>query len=114
VVARNERGDLVGGLLGETGLDWLFVASLWVAEAHRGSGVGRALLAEAEAEARRRGCIGVYLDTLSFQARPFYERLGYRHFGTLSDYPRGAERFFLYKRFDEVTGPRRVARKRPR
>ena len=46
-----------------------------------------------EAEAIRRGCRGAYLDTFSYQARPFYERLGYEVFGTLDDYPAGHQRF---------------------
>ena len=37
----------------------------------------------AEEEARSRSCLGVFLDTYSFQARPFYEKLGYEQFGTL-------------------------------
>ena len=114
VVARDESGAVVGGLLAETGLGWLFVAVLWVAEAHRGSGIGSALLAEAEEEARRRGCVGVYLDTMSFQARPFYERLGYQLFGTLPDCPPGADRYYLYKRLDDAPAPQRSARKRGR
>lgn len=52
----------------------------------------------AEDEGRLRGCIGVYLDTFDFQARPFYEKLGFTVFGTLEDYPPGHRRFFLKKR----------------
>jgi GNAT superfamily N-acetyltransferase len=114
VVARDDTGAVIGGLLGETGLGWLFVGALWVAESRRGGGIGSALLAEAEQEARRRECVGVYLDTYSFQARPFYERLGYQLFGTLPDCPPGAVKYYLYKRFDEATSPERAARKRRR
>jgi hypothetical protein len=39
------------------------------------------------------------LDTYSFQARGFYERLGYAVFGTLDDYPPGQSRIFLHKAF---------------
>jgi GNAT superfamily N-acetyltransferase len=77
VVAHDATGTLLGGLLGHTNLSWLFVAALWVVESHRQRGFGAAILAAGEAEAGRRGCIGVYLDTYSFQAKPFYERLGY-------------------------------------
>ena len=90
VVARDTTGALVGGLLGQSNLGWLFVSALCVAAGHRGRGHGKAILAMAEAEARRRACIGVYLDTYSFQGRPFYERRGYRLFGELVDCPPGA------------------------
>lgn len=90
-------GALVGGLTGETGWKWLFVDLLWIAETHRGRGLGARLLRSAEAEAVRRGALHVYLDTFDFQARPFYERQGYELFGTLEDYPPGHCRFFLRK-----------------
>ena len=52
---------------------------------------------QAEREAIRRGCRTIWLDTFTFQARGFYERLGYSVFGTLEDYPPGHSRFFLKK-----------------
>jgi ribosomal protein S18 acetylase RimI-like enzyme len=57
------------------------------------------MLLQAEQEAKARGCRGVWLDTYSFQARGFYERLGYAVFGTLDDYPPGQSRIFLHKAF---------------
>jgi GNAT superfamily N-acetyltransferase len=107
VVAHDRSGGVGGGLLGQTNAGWLFVGALWVAAPYRGRGVGSALLAEAEREARQRGCVGVYLDTYSFQARPFYERLGYQLFGTLPDCPPGAVKYYLYKRLDGGTATRR-------
>ena len=50
--------------------------------------------------ARERGCIGVYLDTYSFQARPFYERHGYAVVGVLPDMPPGGAMYYLAKRLD--------------
>jgi GNAT superfamily N-acetyltransferase len=75
----------------------LYVAKLWIADEHRGGGHGSALMAAAEDHARARGCIGAYLDTFEFQARPFYEKLGYQLFGTLDGYPPGYRQFFLSK-----------------
>ena len=98
VFLRDETGAVRGGALGETYWSWLHVSILWVDEALRGAGYGSRLLAEAEAEAARRGCHHVHLDTLSFQALPFYERLGYTVFGTLDDLPEGHQRYFLQKR----------------
>jgi len=36
-------------------------------------------------------------DTFDFQARGFYERLGYEAFAELQDFPRGHSRFFMKK-----------------
>jgi GNAT superfamily N-acetyltransferase len=98
LVARSPTGVIVGGLLGEINLKWLFISALWVDEAMRDQGTGSTLMHEAEEEARRLGCIGVYLDTYSFQARPFYEKLGYRLFGELQDCPPNQTKHYLYKR----------------
>jgi GNAT superfamily N-acetyltransferase len=65
--------------------EWLFVNWLWVADSYRKHGVGSQLTAGAEAAARAQGCRGAYLDTFTFQAPKFYERLGYRGFGRLND-----------------------------
>ena len=101
LAAHSPEGSPIAGLVGETAWGWAFIDLLWVDESHRGQGLGSRLLSAAEAEAR--GCIGVYLDTFDFQARPFYERLGYEVFGVLEDYPVGHRRFYLSKRFAERT-----------
>ena len=70
-------------------------------EEARGQGTGRRILIAAEEEAVRRGCRYAWLDTFSFQARGFYEKLGYSVFGTLEDYPAGHSRYFLRKTLGE-------------
>lgn len=98
LVVRDDSGAVVGGLLGHTRWGWLYVAKLWVAESARGMGWGTRLMEAAEAEARARGCTDASLDTFEYQARPFYERLGYRVFGVLEGYPPGYRQYFLHKR----------------
>jgi GNAT superfamily N-acetyltransferase len=95
---RAPNGEIAGGLDGHTSWGWLFVRILWVATPHQRQGFGRKLMARAEAEARSRGCRNAYLDTFDFQALGFYERLGYRQFGKLPEFPPGHTRYFLEKR----------------
>jgi GNAT superfamily N-acetyltransferase len=90
-------GQVVGGLCGRTAYDWLFVELLFVPESLRGRGVGSDLMLRAEAEAVARGCHSAWLDTFAFQARGFYERIGYTCFGELKDYPVGSARYFMKK-----------------
>lgn len=97
ILAHDRRGRLVGGLLGATFWRWLTVDFLWVADGLRGQGHGSRLLVAAEREACRRGCKHACLDTFSFQARDFYEKLGYAPFGVLDDFPGGHRRYFLTK-----------------
>ena len=96
-VVRGERGDVLGGLLGQFWGGWLQVTALWVSASVRGKGFGSRLLLDAEAYARARGAVGSTLETYSFQARPFYERLGYELCGTIDSYPPGHAKFFLRK-----------------
>ena len=97
IIVRDGAGDVVGGLFGATYWDWLHVETLWIDETLRGKGYGSKLMAAAEAEALERNCKNSVLDTTSFQARPFYERLGYKIFGVLENYPDEHKRFFLQK-----------------
>jgi GNAT superfamily N-acetyltransferase len=90
---------VVGGLLGKFGHRWLFVDILVVAEGYRKARLGSRLLEAAEAEARNKNCVGVYLDTYEFQARGFYEKHGYSVFGTQENYPPNYTRFFMQKLF---------------
>ena len=94
---RDDAGGIVGGAIGETNWEWLHVRILAVAESLRDTGWGRRLMHELERLAIERGCHAAWVDTFSFQARPFYERIGYRVFGVLPDYPTGHERYFLSK-----------------
>jgi GNAT superfamily N-acetyltransferase len=96
VFARSE-GQILAGLAGDTYCGWLFVKYLWVSDNLRGRGVGRELMAAAEVRARERGCHSAWLDTFSFQARGFHEKLGYEEFGRL-DYPPAHYRHFMRKR----------------
>jgi GNAT superfamily N-acetyltransferase len=97
ILSNPDTGGILGGLWGATNFAHLHVDLLFVPEELRGTGLGRKMLLQAEREAITRGCRGAWLDTYSFQARGFYERLGYTVFGILNDYPPGQHRVFLYK-----------------
>ena len=97
VLRHAARGDIIGGLWGVIVYDWLYIELVFVPEDLRGQGLGASLLKEAEAFAVKRGCIGVRLDTFSFQAPAFYENLGYRSFGRLENIPKGHDRIYYFK-----------------
>ena len=97
VTVRDEAGRVVGGLVGDTYVGWLQVHALWVGESLRGRGIGRDILHAAEEEALRRGCSQAFLETLSFQALSFYEKLGYTVSSRLEGFPPGGARYALVK-----------------
>jgi GNAT superfamily N-acetyltransferase len=98
LLVRANDGTVMGGLLGGTWWGWLYINILWVHEDLRGQDFGSDLMRVAEHEALQRGCHSAYVDTHSFQALPFYQKLGYAIFGELDDFPTGHKRYFLQKR----------------
>jgi len=95
-----EGGTVTGGLWGASVVGWLYVDLLVVPEGFRGQGLGSELLRKAETIARKRGCIGMWLHTGSFQAPAFYEKRGFQAFRTVPDYPPGHATIFYLKRLD--------------
>lgn len=97
VFVTDDEGKKLAGLTGSTTGNWLRIDMLWVSDALRGQGVGSKLMRAAEEEARARGCRYAQVDTASFQARPFYEKLGYTLRFSLDNYPRHHQRHYLSK-----------------
>lgn len=102
LIVRANDETVTGGLLGETYWDWLHISILWLHEDLRGQDLGSDLMRMAEAEAVKRGCHSAFVDTMSFQALPFYEKLGYTVWGQLEDFPPGHTRYFLKKQLRPV------------
>jgi GNAT superfamily N-acetyltransferase len=98
IIVRNEQQEIIGGLLGETKWNWMYIGWVWITEKYRKHGIGRKLMGDAENEARTMGCDHAHLTTLDFQAKVFYEKLGYEVFAALEDFPQGHTRFMMKKR----------------
>jgi GNAT superfamily N-acetyltransferase len=97
VTVRDDDGMLRGGVWGRVSADSAYFDVVFLDAPLRGQGRGRAMLAAAEDEARRRGARDVWLYTLSWQARPFYEKLGYRCFAALPFMGGRHQRLFMTK-----------------
>ena len=97
VVLRDKDQVVVGGMWGATGYGWLFTQLLVVPASMRGHGIGTKIMQRAEQEAIARGCHSAWLDTHEFQAKAFYEGLGYVAFAELPNYPTGFARVFMKK-----------------
>ncbi|MCO5730442.1 GNAT family N-acetyltransferase [Rhizobium sp. SSA_523] len=81
IALRNDAGQVEGGLVGYTARGWLYVQLLFIPAHARGKGLGARLLLMAEDEARARGCLGAYLDTMNPSALDLYLRCGYTRIG---------------------------------
>jgi len=98
-VLLHSEHKVIGGLWGHTAAGWMVIELMYLPESLRGIGVGSSTVRKAEREAIARGCEHAWLDTHEFQAKGFYESLGYECFGELPDYPKGYARFFMRKDF---------------
>jgi GNAT superfamily N-acetyltransferase len=94
---RDAHGTILGGAIGGLWGRSIHIAGMWVAERERDKGHGTALMKAVEDYAAARGHHLSYVETTSFQARPFYERLGYRVFAELEGIDEGCTMFFLRK-----------------
>ena len=73
VFLRDAAQDIVAAAAGHTWGETCELRQVWVAEPLRRQGIGRRLLAEAEAVCH--GCRQLLLATHSFQAPEFYEKI---------------------------------------
>lgn len=95
----DEQKNVCGGLVAQSWWGGLEIQYLWVAEQYRKKGVGRKLMEMAESEALQRECHMAYVDTFDFQAKRFYEKLGYVEYGSLDGYAHKFRRHYLVKHF---------------
>lgn len=99
IVIRDDSGEIVGGIAGRTIYHQLLIEVLWVHDDKRGQGLGIQLMEIAEHEAQKRGCIAAQVDTLSFQAPKFYEKMGFKIVGNVSGVKDSPDRYFLLKHY---------------
>jgi GNAT superfamily N-acetyltransferase len=105
-VQKDESGAIIGGVSGFTWGGCCFVSHLWVAEEHRGRGLGAALLIAFEKNAIDKRCEIAFLSSHSFQSPGFYKRMGYEEQASIKDYPVGHTDVFFAKRLAAATGIR--------
>ena len=93
---RDESDAIRGGVLAYVWGRWLHVDTVWIEEVFRGQDWGTRMLEAAHALGREKGAEAAFLDTFSWQARPFYERLGYEMVATVG-MPADHERHYMVK-----------------
>jgi ribosomal protein S18 acetylase RimI-like enzyme len=97
--AQTQTGCVVGGVDGVSYWGRLHVDNLFVSADWRGLGIGRQLMEMAELLARDRGCLGINVDTFTFQAPGFYEKLGFQKIGEVNGYLNDYRRIYYTKNF---------------
>ena len=90
IFVRDDHGGVVAGIFGLVWGGCCELQAMWVDEPLRGRGLARALMAGAEAEARRRRCTLVQFRAYDLLAPGLYERLGYETVGSIEGCPVGS------------------------
>lgn len=103
-IARDARGQVVGGAVGRRWGSCCELQQLWVDEARRHAGLGTRLMRQFEADAVRHGCGLLYLETLSYQAPDFYRRLGYAVQLERRGFPQGIVKYHMGKTLPPAQG----------
>ena len=93
----DETGRMIGATAGYTWAGVSEIQQMWVDEAFRGQGYGRALLEAMIAEANRRGVSRIWVGSYDFQAPGLYERAGFVRMAELGGWPQGHVKMILCK-----------------
>ncbi len=98
IFARDYDAKVIGGLRAECYWNTLHIDLIWLSKEARGNGIGSTMLKKAEQFALKHGFEQALVTTTSWQAKPFYEKLGYELMATLPQYPKGHACHFLTKK----------------
>ncbi len=93
-----DDNTIIGGAYGfiDDGY-WLFLDLLFVEERYRNNDIATNLMEKVEKFAKENQCMGIRTDTWSFQAKGFYEKMGFTLYGQLENHPPHATDYLLKK-----------------
>lgn len=97
VFAKNKADEVIGGIRATAFWNYCIIELLWLSKESRGEGLGSQLMQKAEAFALVKGFEYIRTETIDFQAKPFYQKLGYKVYGELHDCPKGHTTYCLVK-----------------
>ncbi len=92
-----ENEKLQGAISGFTYYGCLYIDTLWLAPALRNKGLGTQLIQKSEELAKREHCRFVTVNTMDWEALPFYKKLGYNVEFVRNGYEKNSKLYFLKK-----------------
>jgi ribosomal protein S18 acetylase RimI-like enzyme len=96
-VIRDDTGQMVGVAAGYTWAGTSELKQMWIDEAYRGRGYGRALLDAFVEEACHRGVRQIWVASFDFQAPGMYEKAGFKRMAEFEGWPEGHVNVVLCK-----------------
>jgi GNAT superfamily N-acetyltransferase len=93
-----DEDKFVGGVQGSVTEDSMYISRLAVGEAYRGNEIGTKLMYKIEEKAKEQNVYSINLGTVEFQAKKFYEKLGYKVVFIKENDPRGYNSYSMVKK----------------
>ncbi|QMT61719.1 GNAT family N-acetyltransferase [Legionella sp. PC997] len=108
IYATNNENEVIGGVKGDIFGQLCRIFTMWIHENYRGKKLGTKIFGELEKLAIDNNCNIIQVDTTEFQAKEFYEKMGFSVFATLPDNFIGYKSFILRKKLtkDEIKIPK--------
>jgi ribosomal protein S18 acetylase RimI-like enzyme len=97
IFIKDAKDKVVGGASGTILYGSLYIDSLWIAKTLRHQGWGTKLMNEAEKIGIENSALFVTLNTMDWEALPFYQKLGYSIEFTREGYAKDSKMFMLRK-----------------
>lgn len=98
IFIKDTHGIVLGGVTGFTYYGCLYVDLLWVKEELQHQGLGTTLMQKAEKIACERHCSFATLNTMDWEALPFYQKLGYEIEFIREGYEKNSKKYMLRKK----------------
>lgn len=102
VFAALDKGSFVGGVQGIITEDSMYVSRLVVIDSYKNQGMGRNLMLKIEDKAKELGLYSMNLGTVEFQAKNFYEKIGYSVILTKENDPKGYKSYTMIKKLNYI------------
>jgi ribosomal protein S18 acetylase RimI-like enzyme len=102
--------EFVGAIIVQPFWEQLHIKYLFVEENYRGQGIARQLMNHALEFGKKRGCKFAFVETMSFQAPEFYQKMGFVIEFSRPGYARDTMFHYLKKTIDGLAVPRKITR----
>lgn len=97
IMLKDQKQTILGGLSGVIFYGSLYVDSLWLDESIRSQDWGTKLMLETEKMGREKGVRFINLNTMDWEAVPFYQKLGFSIEFVREGYEGNSKMFLLRK-----------------
>jgi len=105
-----DSAEFAGAIVVQPFWEQLHIKYLFVEEKHRGQGIARQLMNHALEFGKKRRCQFAFVETMSFQAPEFYQKMGFTIEFSRSGYAENTTFHYLKKTLDQPSVPRKITR----